>query len=121
MDYKDPAAIFRDAPLPDSKGQAPGGKGDGKAPAKTGIQIVSYTQQAPEPDKSKGTDDDFLYLPSGSILTGTLINGMDAPTSQGLAETRSRQLCVSRKKPSSLTGSVPMCANVSSLSQATAI
>ncbi|MND27419.1 Bacterial conjugation TrbI-like protein [compost metagenome] len=83
LDYKDPAAIFRDAPLPDTKGQNPGGKGDGKAPGKTGIQIVSYTQKAPEADKSKGTDDDSLYLPSGSILTGTLINGMDAPTSQG--------------------------------------
>ena len=83
LDYKDPAAIFRDAPLPDSKGQAPGSKGDGKSPAKTGIQIVSYTQKAPEADKSKGADDDSLYLPSGSILTGTLINGMDAPTSQG--------------------------------------
>lgn len=83
LDYKDPAAIFRDAPLPDTKGRGPAGKGDGKDAAKTGIQIVSYTQKAPEADKSKGADDDSMYLPSGSILTGVLINGMDAPTSQG--------------------------------------
>ncbi|WP_196481600.1 TraB/VirB10 family protein [Aeromonas hydrophila] len=82
LDYKDPAALFRDAPLPDSKG-SPTGKGSGKEGAKPGIQIVSYTQTAPEADKSETADDDSMYLPSGSILTGVLINGMDAPTSQG--------------------------------------
>ncbi|HDO1191521.1 TPA: conjugal transfer protein TraB [Aeromonas salmonicida] len=83
LDYKDPAALFRDAPLPDSKGRDQAGGGGGKEGAKPGIQIVSYTQKAPEADKSKAVDDDSMYLPSGSILTGVLINGMDAPTSQG--------------------------------------
>ncbi|EEA6327279.1 conjugal transfer protein TraB, partial [Salmonella enterica subsp. enterica serovar Typhimurium] len=49
LDYKDPASFFRDAPLPDSKGGAPAtGKGDGRDATKPGIQIVSYSQKAPE-------------------------------------------------------------------------
>ncbi|WP_214053562.1 TrbI/VirB10 family protein [Photorhabdus caribbeanensis] len=85
LDYKDPASFFRDAPLPDSKGGIPvGSKSDSHDATKPGIQIVSYSQKAPEANKSvKNERDDSLYLPSGSILTGVLINGMDAPTSQG--------------------------------------
>ncbi|MEK9497187.1 TraB/VirB10 family protein [Photorhabdus sp. P32] len=85
LDYKDPVSFFRDAPLPDSKGGIPAGsKGDGRDATKPGIQIVSYSQKAPEANKSvKNEQNDSLYLPSGSILTGVLINGMDAPTSQG--------------------------------------
>lgn len=75
---------FRDAPLPDSKGGAPAtGKGDGRDATKPGIQIVSYSQKAPEVEEKDNKDDESIYLPSGSILTGVLINGMDAPTSQG--------------------------------------
>ncbi|CAJ0563623.1 conjugal transfer protein TraB [Proteus mirabilis] len=85
LDYKDPASFFRDAPLPDSKGGAPAtGKGDSRdATNKPGIQIVSYSQKAPEVEEKDNKDDESIYLPSGSILTGVLINGMDAPTSQG--------------------------------------
>ncbi|PDN26531.1 TraB/VirB10 family protein [Salmonella enterica] len=84
LDYKDPASFFRDAPLPDSKGGAPAtGKGDGRDATKPGIQIVSYSQKAPEVEEKDNKDDESIYLPSGSILTGVLINGMDAPTSQG--------------------------------------
>ncbi|MFU7605998.1 TrbI/VirB10 family protein (plasmid) [Klebsiella pneumoniae] len=84
LDYKDPASFFREAPLPDSKGGAPAtGKGDGRDATKPGIQIVSYSQKTPEVDVKEGKDDESLYLPSGSIMTGVLINGMDAPTSQG--------------------------------------
>ncbi|MCV6005188.1 conjugal transfer protein TraB, partial [Escherichia coli] len=71
-------------PLPDSKGGAPAtGKGDGRDATKPGIQIVSYSQKAPEVEEKDNKDDESIYLPSGSILTGVLINGMDAPTSQG--------------------------------------
>ncbi|WP_425281614.1 TrbI/VirB10 family protein [Plesiomonas shigelloides] len=84
LDYKDPASFFREAPLPDSKGGVPAaGKGDGRDAAKPSIQIVSYSQKAPEVEVKDDKNDDSLYLPSGSILTGVLINGMDAPTSQG--------------------------------------
>lgn len=84
LDYKDPASFFRDAPLPDSKGRAPAtGTGDGREAARPGIQIVSYSQKAPEVEAKGDKDDESIYLPSGSILTGVLINGMDAPTSQG--------------------------------------
>ncbi|NMU75841.1 conjugal transfer protein TraB, partial [Vibrio parahaemolyticus] len=43
----------------------------------------SYSQKAPEVEEKDNKDDESIYLPSGSILTGVLINGMDAPTSQG--------------------------------------
>ncbi|MDV5598772.1 TraB/VirB10 family protein [Klebsiella pneumoniae] len=83
VDYKDPASFFRDAPLPDSKGRAPAPAADGQDATKPGIQIVSYSQKAPEVEEKDNKDDESIYLPSGSILTGVLINGMDAPTSQG--------------------------------------
>lgn len=84
LDHKDPESFFRDAPLPDSKGVvAEATQGDGRDATKPGIQIVSYSQKAPEIETKDAKEDDSIYLPSGSILTGVLINGMDAPTSQG--------------------------------------
>lgn len=84
LDHKDPESFFRDAPLPDSKGVvAEATQGDGRDATKPGIQIVSYSQKAPEVETKDAKEDDSIYLPSGSILTGVLINGMDAPTSQG--------------------------------------
>ena len=98
IDYNDPASIFRNAPTAHSKGrgqpQHPGqADGEGGAdkpvaglqPEKNDLKIVSFSQpEAKEKDKPK--DDEALsmtYLPAGSIITGTLINGMDAPTGQG--------------------------------------
>ncbi|EFP0184029.1 conjugal transfer protein TraB [Escherichia coli] len=83
--YKDPAAFFRDAPLPDSKGIAPSmGKDENRNVNKSsGIQIVTYSQKSPVIEEKEEKEGDSIYLPSGSILTGVLINGMDAPTSQG--------------------------------------
>lgn len=84
---KDPAAYFQDAPLPSSKGRPNSeSSGDNKG-AKNAMRIVSYSQKtSKENDASENqnsADDESVYLPSGSILTGVLINGMDAPTSQG--------------------------------------
>jgi len=84
LDYKNPESFFRDAPLPDSKGTAAltdtTDRGDA---ASAGIQIVSYSQQSAEVVAKDNRTDESVYLPSGSMLTGVLINGMDAPTSQG--------------------------------------
>lgn len=85
LDYKNPADFFRDAPLPDLKADLPASvKGEGHDKTKSGIHIVSYSQSAvADPLEAKEKADDSVYLPAGSILTGVLINGMDAPTAQG--------------------------------------
>jgi conjugal transfer pilus assembly protein TraB len=85
LDYKNPADFFRDAPLPDLKADLPASmKGEGHDEPTPGIRIVSYSQiTAADPLEAKEKADDSLYLPAGSILTGVLINGMDAPTAQG--------------------------------------
>lgn len=51
-----------------------------------GLKIASISQHSTKSsDKGRESkeDDDGIYLPAGSILTGVLINGMDAPTGQG--------------------------------------
>lgn len=52
-----------------------------------GLKIVSYSQSAGgeggKNTKAASEDDETIYMPAGSILTGVLINGMDAPTGQG--------------------------------------
>lgn len=84
LDYKDPASFFRDAPIPDTKDKViPAGNGDSGDITEPGIKIVSYSQKVEEIDEKQDKDDEFVYLPAGSILTGVLISGMDAPTSQG--------------------------------------
>lgn len=85
LDVKDPASFFQNAPLPHQKSVHPTGKGEGEGRmAKAGIQIVSHIQEVPVEEEGGGSEEDgVLYLPTGSILTGVLINGMDAPTAQG--------------------------------------
>lgn len=52
-----------------------------------GFEIKSYTQEQPKEDpaaKAKEKEKkEMLYLPAGSIITATFINGLDAPTGQG--------------------------------------
>lgn len=43
----------------------------------------SAQDQADAADAASPDDEGTLYLPMGSILTGTLVTGMDAPTGQG--------------------------------------
>ncbi|WP_077217018.1 TrbI/VirB10 family protein [Piscirickettsia litoralis] len=82
INWQDKNAIFANAPLP----QLPEEK------SKEGSITSVQTYSAPKLDdignkeKSVAQDmqkDDFLYIPAGSILTGTLVTGMDAPTSDG--------------------------------------
>lgn len=99
IDYNDPASIFRNAPTAHSKGRAhsihpgqpEGGDGAADKPVagmqteKNELKIVTISQIETK-EKEKPKEDEALsmtYLPAGSILTGTLINGMDAPTGQG--------------------------------------
>lgn len=46
------------------------------------LKIVSHSQ--PEPAKQEvSVEEESVYMPSGSILTGVMLNGLDAPTGQG--------------------------------------
>lgn len=75
--------VFRDAKLPDSKGVGNVPDGRGPAAAGGGMKIVMFSEKKEEPATPVDPDEGAIYIPAGSILTGVLINGMDAPTSQG--------------------------------------
>lgn len=80
------ARIFEEAELPDEEVTelpAPGQPGDPKQPVPKKITIQTYSQPKAESlsKKDKQEKDGTVYMPAGSIVTGTLINGMDAPTS----------------------------------------
>lgn len=91
--FKNANEYFANAPLPQTKPTPPsaGAKvGDGSSsqpknltasnPA-TGIKINSFVETPDEESKAaEKKDEPIAYLPSGSILTGVLLNGMDAPT-----------------------------------------
>lgn len=46
------------------------------------LKIVSYSQPK-QKEKDSSTEEQSVYMPSGSILTGVLLNGLDAPTGKG--------------------------------------
>lgn len=50
--------------------------------AKAPLTIITHTGSFSGQEDS-AADEEPVYIPSGSILTGTLLNGMDVPTSQG--------------------------------------
>lgn len=87
INVQDPNVLFSSAPQPEVVHPVIAAPNNGSASTPgtpQGIKIVSYTQtvSASSSDDTT-TDQDALYLPAGSILTGVLINGMDAPTAQG--------------------------------------
>lgn len=67
---------------PDDDDEDRGRAGASEAVIKETV-IRTIRAQEPEPEDDDADADDSLYLPIGSIITGTLINGMDAPTGQG--------------------------------------
>lgn len=46
------------------------------------LQIFSHSQPVTKP-KQQAQVDDAVFMPAGSILTGVLLTGLDAPTGQG--------------------------------------
>ena len=46
------------------------------------IRVIGAAEE-PEENAPEEEEDNGVYLPAGSILTGTLITGLDAPTGQG--------------------------------------
>lgn len=80
---EDPEEIFRKAPLPSQKSTPEAGAAKGETAAK-GVKIISHAEDKSAAEVVAGDEgEDMLFLPAGSILTGVLINGMDAPTARG--------------------------------------
>lgn len=74
--YKNAAEVFEQSPPPPAytKNEATG--------ERVPLKINSYTQPAAKVVEVE-PESEIVYMPSGSILTGVLINGMDAPTGNG--------------------------------------
>lgn len=63
-------------------GDTEAGTGSSESAQSSTIRVIGAV--ADETDKTEDEDaDNGVYLPAGSILTGTLITGMDAPTGSG--------------------------------------
>lgn len=61
------------------------GRDSAEAPVAQNNSAIRVIGAAEEPEENAPEDeeDNGVYLPAGSILTGTLITGLDAPTGQG--------------------------------------
>lgn len=75
---KHQSAFFANAPQPVAETTKPG-----QAKKKDEKSSIRTIESAPVEDPSDKQKDDGIYLPAGSILSGALITGIDAPTGQG--------------------------------------
>lgn len=74
--------VFQRAPV--RRSTAAGGEGEEGENTPRGLRITSYYQQ--EETSAGGVEKPPkppVYIPAGSIVSGVLLNGMDAPTNQG--------------------------------------
>ncbi|TDX26807.1 conjugal transfer pilus assembly protein TraB [Modicisalibacter xianhensis] len=90
-----PEEVFRRAPrpsqtLPPAATSTERGRQQASEDAQTqaeskGLTIYTHYEKPEEGDVASAEEakEQNVYLPAGSILTGVLLNGMDAPTSQG--------------------------------------
>lgn len=79
--YLDPNKVFENAQLPKAEQTSDGKVSRGEVKPVT-MTISSFSSRSNETNKesSESKDKNEVYLPAGSIITGVLINGMDAPT-----------------------------------------
>lgn len=90
IDPSNPGAIFENSSWPSpSRTNAPvvteaSTSAQPAAPSSAG-GIKRHVETVPETkdDDSANKQDEMLFLPAGSIITGTFLNGIDAPTGQG--------------------------------------
>lgn len=75
---KNPETYFASAPQPPEPPKS--GSGAKKADAKIDIRTIASEEKEADPKAEKEHE---MFLPAGSILSGALITGMDAPTGQG--------------------------------------
>lgn len=89
-EFSDPEAFFRDAPTPKiSEEEGRGSRRDRRDGAET-LRIASFSssgsQSSDEEAQDTKKDEDTVVLTAGSIISGVIINGIDAPTSVGAHE-----------------------------------
>jgi len=69
-----------DAPIEDANAPVAASGG-------SGATIFKHTSEETEAEReareAAGEEEDAMYIPAGSILTGIILNGMDAPTNSG--------------------------------------
>lgn len=94
-DEKDVNRYFQNAPVPqfgDARRQSANGRnvsaGESSESPSRKIQITTVSEAKQNPTTDQQTADSEgegtgIYIPSGSLLTGTLMTGLDAPTGQG--------------------------------------
>ncbi|MEA3411304.1 MAG: TrbI/VirB10 family protein [Pseudomonadota bacterium] len=82
---REAAELFESAPVPSLFDRGgPGDPGPNGAPgSRQNTLSLRVISAAPKVGAEDTTPDDVPYLPSGSIITGTLLTGLDAPTRQG--------------------------------------
>ncbi|WP_427047041.1 TraB/VirB10 family protein [Halomonas casei] len=76
-----PDEVFLSPPPPRPQVEGEGGAEGEEAPR--GLRIISHHQAERETDGREDQAEDAPYIPSASIVSGVLLNGMDAPTNQG--------------------------------------
>jgi len=75
-----PDEVFRDAPLPKPQPTEQRGKAGGEAQANFSIRSINEGKPGDTDEQAKAEEDDGVYIPSGSIISGVLQTGLDAPT-----------------------------------------
>lgn len=83
LDPSDPLAVFQEKKW-NTTMLAPSDVGPGNdQKAARSLTFKTYSEAIPEPTDKDKKEDETFFMPAGSIITGTLINGMDAPTGNG--------------------------------------
>lgn len=82
------SAIFAQRPVtrrsaPEASVERDAGEGQEQASAASRLEIRTHSREPRESDGEGGGGEPAVYLPAGSIVSGVLLNGLDAPTSQG--------------------------------------
>lgn len=82
-----PESVFEQRPV--TRRTAPGGPGGQQGTVEEegepapGLSITTFYQEDHPADQEVAGEDPAVYMPSGSIVSGVLLNGLDAPTGQG--------------------------------------
>lgn len=85
IDPTNPNAVFdrRSWPTTTLSATTPRSADNNKSPSTSGFQIKTHQQVIEEAEEEDVKDEESIFLPAGSILTGVFLNGLDAPTGQG--------------------------------------
>lgn len=83
LTQRNPLDVFQGERLPTSVMESRSGARSSSQRTAPKINVVmEHKERAQDRQEQKQSDDTF-YMPAGSIITGVLLNGMDAPTGQG--------------------------------------